>query len=73
MAFTKNGKLIYDIDAGDRLQRMNLVYKIDGDTIISDQPSPPQKLKSKFKIENGYKLTIEFEGEKAVVIKGTKK
>lgn len=73
MTFTEDGQLIYDIDAGNKLQRMNMVYKVSGDTIISDQPSHPQEQRTKFKIENGDKLTLEFEGEKTVFIRATKK
>jgi acyl CoA:acetate/3-ketoacid CoA transferase alpha subunit len=73
MTFTEDGQLIYDIDAGGKLQRMNMVYKVIGDTIISDQPSHPQEQRTKFKIENDDKLTLEFEGEKTVFIRATKK
>ncbi len=41
MTFTEDGQLIYDIDARGKLQRMNMVYKVIGDTIISDQLSHP--------------------------------
>jgi hypothetical protein len=73
MTFTEDGKLIYDINTGSKVQRMNLVYKIDGDNIISDQPSHPQKQSSKFKVEDSNRLIIEFEGEKAVFIRASKK
>ena len=69
MTFKEDGQLFYDIVAGDKLQRMNLVYKVSGDTIISDQPSHPQEQRTKFKIENGNKLTMEFDGEKTVFIR----
>ena len=62
MTFTKDGSLIYDIYEGDKLQRMNMVYCISGDTIISDQPSHPQEQKTKYKLENNDKLILEFEG-----------
>jgi hypothetical protein len=66
MTFTEDGKLIYDIFEGDKQQRMNMVYKIQGDTIISDQPSHPQEQRTKYKIENSNKLILDFEGEKTV-------
>jgi hypothetical protein len=73
MTFTEDGQLIYDIDTGSKLQRMNMVYKISGDTIISDQPSHPQEQRTKFIIDNSDKLTLEFDGEKTVFIRATKK
>jgi hypothetical protein len=66
MTFTKDGKLVYDIVEGVKQQRMNMVYKVQGDTIISDQPSHPQEQKTKYKIESGDKLILDFEGEKTV-------
>jgi hypothetical protein len=66
MTFAEEGQLIYDIDAGDKRQIMYLVYRISGDTIISDQPSHPQERRTKFTIENKNKLALEFEGEIAV-------
>lgn len=73
MTFTKDGKLIYDINVGDKVERMNLVYKIHNDIIITDQPSHPQEQKSKFTIEENIKLILEFEGEKTVFLRTPKK
>ena len=66
MTFTKDGKLIYDIFEGNKQQRMNMVYKVQDNTIISDQPSHPQEQRTKYKIENSNKLILDFEGEKTV-------
>lgn len=66
MIFTEDGKLIYDIFEGGKQQRMNMVYKIQGDTIISDQPSHPQEQRTRYTIENGDKLILDFEGEKTI-------
>jgi len=66
MIFTEEGKFIYDISEGNKLQRMNMVYKVQGDIIISDQPSHPQEQRTSYKIENDDKLILFFEGEKTV-------
>lgn len=66
MTFTEDGKLIYDIFEGGRQQRMNMVYKVQGDIIISDQPSHPQEQRTSYKIKNGDKLILDFEGEKTI-------
>ena len=73
MTFTEDGQLIYDIDAENKLQRMNMVYEISGDMIISNQPSHPQEQRTKFRIENVNKLILEFEGEKTMFIRASKK
>ena len=64
--FKVDGSLIYDIREGDKLQRMNMTYRINGDTIISDQPSHPQEQRTKYKLENSDKLILEFEGTATV-------
>jgi hypothetical protein len=72
MTFTKDGNLIYDIHEGDKLQRMNMIYRISGDTLISDQPSHPQEQRTKYKFENNDKLILEFEGMSTVFRRETK-
>jgi len=66
ITFTEDGKLIYDIFEGDKQQRMIMVYKVHDDTIISDQPSHPQEQRTKYEIENGDTLILDFEGDKTV-------
>lgn len=66
MTFTEDGKLVYDLFDGASQQRIDMVYKIKGDTIISDQPSHPQEQKTAYKIQNGDKLILTFEGERTV-------
>jgi hypothetical protein len=72
MTFTHDGTLIYDIHENNKLQRMNLVYRIDGDTIISDQPSHPQEQRTRYRLESDNKLILEFEGQRTVYIKESK-
>lgn len=66
MTFTEDGKLVYDIFEGNKQQRINMVYTVQGNTIISDQPSHPQEQRTKYQIENGDKLILDFEGKKTV-------
>ena len=70
--FKVDGSLIYDIHDGDKLQRMNMTYRINGDTIISDQPSHPQEQRTKYKLENTDKLILEFEGTTTVFTREAK-
>jgi hypothetical protein len=62
MTFTKDGKLFYEVHEGDKVQRMNMVYWTNGDTLYSDQPSSPRQESTKYKIENNGSLTLEYEG-----------
>ena len=72
MRFTSDGQLLYDINAGNKLQRTNLVYKINGDIIISNQPPHPQEEKTKFRIEDDNKLIMELNGGKAIFLRETR-
>jgi len=65
ITFTHDGKLVYDIIEDGKIQRINMIYKVEGDFIISDQPSNPQEQKTKFKLENN-KLLLVFNGEKTM-------
>ena len=64
MVFTNDGKLIYSIHTGDKIQVINLVYEISGDQIITDQPSNPRKEISKFYFEPSGILVVDYQGEK---------
>jgi hypothetical protein len=61
MTFTKDGKLLYDIREGERLQRMNMIYWTSDDILYSDQPSSPRQTSTRYKIENDDALTLEYE------------
>ena len=62
MTFTEDGKLTYDIQENDKIQKIFLTYKVSGDTLISDQPSHPQKQYTKYVIEDNSKLILIFDG-----------
>jgi hypothetical protein len=62
MTFTKDGKLFYDVHEGDKVQRINMVYRTHGDTLYSDQPSNPRQEGTIYKIENNVNLTLNYEG-----------
>ncbi|WP_419803437.1 hypothetical protein [Mucilaginibacter sp.] len=64
MTFTNNGKLIYEIMDGDKLQRINMVYWTSGDTLYSDQPSSPKQESTKYMFDNEDTLVLEFGGDK---------
>lgn len=64
MVFTNDGKLIYSIHTGDKIQVINMVYEVSGDNITTDQPSNPRKEISKFYFEPGGILVVNYQGEK---------
>ena len=63
LEFRPDGKLAYVVLSADgNTQAMRLVYRIDGDILITDQPSHPREERSKF-IVDGDALSISFGGE----------
>src|SRR5664279_5136831 len=62
MLFTAAGKLFYDIEEDDKIQRINLTYWTENDKIITDQPSHPNQEISSYKFESNDILNIEFGG-----------
>ncbi|RFS26228.1 hypothetical protein DVR12_00100 [Chitinophaga silvatica] len=61
MEFKNNGELIYSIIENEREQKMLLRYIIDGNTLITDQPSHPEKMRSEFSIDDDI-LELTFDG-----------
>lgn len=72
MTFTKDGSLFYDTYEDDKLQRINMTYRISDDTIISDQLSHRNEQRTRYKLENNDKLMLEFEGTTTVFTRETK-
>jgi hypothetical protein len=48
MTFTEDGKLVYVIDQKDSKQIMNLVFRVDGDHLVTNQLSNPREEKTRF-------------------------
>jgi hypothetical protein len=69
MTFSDTGGLIYDIIEDSKVQRINMIFWTDGNTLISDQPSHPKKQKTKFEFESDRKLILEFGGERSVFLR----
>lgn len=61
--FTPDGKLTYKIVENEKMQIINMIYHIIGDTIFSNQPSNPQEEKTKFEFKNDDRLVLKFDEE----------
>ena len=60
LEFTEDGQLIYTLVKDDSDDIMFLTYRIEGDTIISDQPSHPREEKTKFSFTPEGKLVLIY-------------
>lgn len=71
--FRADGALYYSIDAGNRWQVMKLVWRVEGDVIISDQPSAPREERTSFSFDEEGLLVAAFQGQRCWFRKGPKK
>lgn len=60
MRFDGAGKLIYTIHEADRDQIIIMAYKIDGDVLITDQPSAPKIERTRFRLDGSRCLILEY-------------
>jgi hypothetical protein len=58
--FSPNGRLTYTIHAEGNRQIMLLAYRIEGDVLITDQPSDPKEASTKFDITSTGKLVLHY-------------
>lgn len=63
--FSANGKLTYTIRQSDRRQIMNLTYKAEGSEIVSNQPSAPAEIRTRYQIDDAGMLLLEFNGARS--------
>jgi len=63
MEFTEDGQLFYTIVGDDEDKVILLTYRIEGNTLITDQPSHPQEEKTKFSFTPDGKLLLVYGNE----------
>ena len=68
-----DGRLFYSIDAGDRWQIMKLTWRVEGDVIVTDQPSHPSEARSRFAFDETGQLVTYFEGRRTRFKRGPKR
>jgi hypothetical protein len=62
MEFQEDGRLTYTVRSQTKKQVILMRYKVDGDAIITDQPSAPQKERTGCSLSPAGILTLEFGG-----------
>jgi hypothetical protein len=63
LEFAPEGRLACVFLEGDRQQIIRLTYHVDGDYVVTDQPSQPRPERSKAEFE-GQDLILDFQGVK---------
>lgn len=60
--FHTNGRLNYKIEEESKINVVCLTYYIDGNELVTDQPSSPKKERTRFVINSDGILILEYEG-----------
>jgi hypothetical protein len=61
--FAENGQLTYSILCKEKVQMIMLTYEVEGDFLITDQPSEPKVERTKFSITPDDKLIMAFDNQ----------
>ena len=63
MEFEPSGRLIYGVLDGDKWQVMLLTYCVEGNAIVSDQPSSRREERTRFEITESGDLVLNWSGK----------
>lgn len=63
LEFDENGGLTYVIRGDGKQQIILMQYEVDGDTIVTDQPSAPRVERTSFSLSDDGRLVLAFGGE----------
>jgi hypothetical protein len=61
LVFLPSGGLTYTVCTDGKLQILLLTYRVEGDVLITDQPSDPREERTRFKIGPDGKLVLLYE------------
>jgi hypothetical protein len=65
LEFLEDGRLVYAILTPKGTQIMRLTYRVDGDMLVTDQPSHPREERTRFGWDDTGVLILEFGGVKS--------
>src|SRR5438105_4829163 len=60
--FAEDGTLTYEIDTRDRVRILKLVYRVESDQLVTDQPSSPREHHTKYVFEERDLLVLDNDG-----------
>lgn len=63
--FHEDGRLVYIIHSPAKDEVMRLVYRVDGDELVTDQPSAPAEHRTKFSFDDQGRLILDDQGERS--------
>jgi hypothetical protein len=65
MEFKPNGQLVHSVPEGE----MFLTYRVEGDVLITDQPSHPREQRTRFWFTSDGSLVLDLDGQRARFLK----
>lgn len=63
--FYDDGRLLYVIHSDEKDQVIRLVYSVDGDELVTNQPSAPVEYRTKFAFDDQGRLVLDQDGERS--------
>jgi hypothetical protein len=69
MEFLGDGRLFYTIHGDGNAQVMLLTYEVEGDSLITDQPSSPGSESTPYRLTPDGKLILIFEGYQSFYVR----
>ena len=71
--FHSDGQLRYCMLVGDKWQIMKLTYRLEGDTLLTNQPSAPREEKTRYWFKEEGTLVVEFAGQETTFHRGQRR
>jgi hypothetical protein len=59
LRFEKGGKLVYTVHLPNREQIMHLTYRVDGNWLVTNQPSSPREERTEFCFTSDGRLAVK--------------
>ena len=69
MEFLADGALRYHVDVGGHDQVVDLVYRVDGDVLHTDNPAAPHSMSVRLEHGVGDVLLLDFGGAQAMLVR----
>jgi hypothetical protein len=69
MEFRNGGRLLYEFIAGGKVHVVKLLYRVDGETLRTDNPSAPHEATTNFRFGAGEVLVFDFAGACAFFVR----
>jgi hypothetical protein len=69
MLFLAGGRLQYDFEVGSHRRQVNMVYRVEGNTLLTEVPETAHQQSAPFTFGPGEVLIFDFAGLRAIFIR----